>query len=40
MLLNKLMISQYEELYEQARQLPNVNYIGYKPNEYIYRTYA
>ena len=27
--------SQYEELYEQARQLPNVNYIGYKPNEYI-----
>jgi glycosyltransferase involved in cell wall biosynthesis len=25
----------YEELYEQARQLPNVNYIGYKPNEYI-----
>jgi UDP-glucose:(glucosyl)LPS alpha-1,2-glucosyltransferase len=22
-------------LYEQARQLPNVNYIGYKPNEYI-----
>jgi glycosyltransferase involved in cell wall biosynthesis len=26
---------QYEELYDQARQLPNVNYIGYKPNEYI-----
>ena len=26
---------QYEGLYEQARQLPNVNYIGYKPNEYI-----
>ena len=26
---------QYKELYEQARQLPNVNYIGYKPNEYI-----
>ena len=25
----------YEPLYEQARQLPNVNYIGYKPNEYI-----
>jgi glycosyltransferase involved in cell wall biosynthesis len=22
-------------LYDQARQLPNVNYIGYKPNEYI-----
>ena len=26
---------QYKELYKQARQLPNVNYIGYKPNEYI-----
>jgi UDP-glucose:(glucosyl)LPS alpha-1,2-glucosyltransferase len=26
---------EYEELYDQARQLPNVNYIGYKPNEYI-----
>jgi len=26
---------QYKELYEQAKQLPNVNYIGYKPNEYI-----
>jgi len=25
----------WEALYEQARQLPNVNYIGYKPNEYI-----
>ena len=25
----------YQALYEQARQLPNVNYIGYKPNEYI-----
>ena len=25
----------YLELYEQARNLPNVNYIGYKPNEYI-----
>jgi len=25
----------YEALYEQAKQLPNVNYIGYKPNEYI-----
>jgi glycosyltransferase involved in cell wall biosynthesis len=25
----------YKELYNQARQLPNVNYIGYKPNEYI-----
>jgi len=27
--------AQYQDLYEQARQLPNVNYIGYKPNEYI-----
>ena len=26
---------QFKPLYEQARQLPNVNYIGYKPNEYI-----
>jgi len=25
----------YKDLYDQARQLPNVNYIGYKPNEYI-----
>ena len=25
----------YKELYEQAKQLPNVNYIGYKPNSYI-----
>jgi len=25
----------YQALYEQAKQLPNVNYIGYKPNEYI-----
>jgi glycosyltransferase involved in cell wall biosynthesis len=25
----------YQELYDQAKQLPNVNYIGYKPNEYI-----
>jgi len=25
----------YKELYEQAAKLPNVNYIGYKPNEYI-----
>jgi len=25
----------YESLYEQARNLPNVNYIGYKPNDYI-----
>jgi len=27
--------SNYQELYEQAKQLPNVSYIGYKPNEYI-----
>ena len=26
---------EYRELYEQAKKLPNVNYIGYKPNEYI-----
>ena len=26
---------QFQALYEQAKQLPNVNYIGYKPNEYI-----
>ena len=25
----------YQELYDQAKTLPNVNYIGYKPNEYI-----
>jgi glycosyltransferase involved in cell wall biosynthesis len=25
----------YTALYEQAESLPNVNYIGYKPNEYI-----
>ena len=25
----------YKDLYEQAQSLPNVNYIGYKPNEYI-----
>ena len=25
----------YTALYDQARQLPNVNYIGYKPNSYI-----
>jgi glycosyltransferase involved in cell wall biosynthesis len=25
----------YKALYEQAESLPNVNYIGYKPNEYI-----
>jgi len=26
---------QFEPLYEQAEKLSNVNYIGYKPNEYI-----
>ena len=26
---------EYKELYEQAKQLPNVNYIGYRPNSYI-----
>ena len=26
---------QYKALYEQAKVLPNVNYIGYKPHEYI-----
>ena len=26
---------QFQPLYDQAKQLPNVNYIGYKPNEYI-----
>ena len=25
----------YKELYKQAEQLPNVNYIGYKPNNFI-----
>ena len=25
----------YTALYKQAKELPNVNYIGYKPNEYI-----
>ena len=27
--------SQYQGLYDQAKQLKNVNYIGYKPNSYI-----
>jgi len=26
---------QFQPLYDQAKQLQNVNYIGYKPNEYI-----
>ena len=25
----------YVELYEQAKKLPNVSYVGYKPHEYI-----
>ena len=25
----------YQELYDQARELQNVNYIGYRPNEFI-----
>jgi glycosyltransferase involved in cell wall biosynthesis len=25
----------YTQLYEQAKQLPNVNYLGYRPNSYI-----
>ena len=25
----------YTELYDQAKQLPNVNYLGYRPNSYI-----
>ena len=25
----------FKDLYQQAEKLPNVNYIGYKPNEYI-----
>ena len=27
----------YQELYDQARELPNVNYIGYRPNDFILR---
>ena len=26
---------EFVQLYEQAKELPNVNYIGYKPNEFI-----
>jgi glycosyltransferase involved in cell wall biosynthesis len=26
---------QFQPLYDQAKKLPNVNYVGYKPNEYI-----
>ena len=28
----------YTELYKQAEALPNVNYIGYKSNDYIKET--
>src|SRR5210317_1123874 len=31
----KVNDEQFKPLYEQAKKLPNVNYIGYKPNEYI-----
>ena len=31
----KLNEDHFKDLYEQAEKLPNVNYIGYKPNEYI-----
>jgi len=31
----KLNEEHFKSLYEQAEKLPNVNYIGYKPNEYI-----
>ena len=33
--LRELVFEQVKNLYEQAKQLSNVNYIGYKPNEYI-----
>ncbi len=32
---NEVHDEQFKPLYEQAKQLPNVNYIGYKPNEFI-----
>ncbi len=32
---NEINDKHYQELYDQAKQLPNVNYIGYKSNEYI-----
>jgi hypothetical protein len=35
MLLKQANDDAYKDLYEQARSLPNVNYIGYKPHEYI-----
>jgi len=31
----KQLDEQFQPLYDQAKELPNVNYIGYKPNEYI-----
>jgi len=30
--LKKINDDQFKPLYEQAKKLPNVNYIGYKPN--------
>jgi glycosyltransferase involved in cell wall biosynthesis len=32
---SKVHDEEFKPLYEQAKKLPNVNYIGYKPNEYI-----
>ena len=32
---SKVHDEEFKPLYEQAKELPNVNYIGYKPNEYI-----
>jgi len=32
---SKIHEDEFKPLYEQAEKLPNVNYIGYKPNEYI-----
>jgi len=32
---SKVHDEEYKPLYEQAKELPNVNYIGYKPHEYI-----
>ena len=32
---SKVHDKDFMPLYEQAKELPNVNYVGYKPNEYI-----
>ena len=32
---SKVHDEEFKPLYEQSKELPNVNYIGYKPNEYI-----